>query len=429
MPHGFSFVQSALFSRAFALCVLFFAVGDSAGAPAEIKHPYARPLTSKTFDRTEKRRARGEYLVEGLLYCFTCHSDRDWSKPGAPPREGRKGAGHIFWERDGERLVAPNLTPDAKTGAGRWTDDMFARAIREGVGHDGRPLSPQMFYASFRALSEEDLASVVVYLRSLPPVPNALPHTKLTKEHSAQIAQSLKPLTTRVSVDASTPEKNGTYLITLADCAGCHSAWEAERMPGIFGGGNLTQLDGHGAFSANLTPHATGLTYNAETFVQVMRTGKWGALSPIMPWIAFSKLSDDDLRAIYAALRKVPPVAHAVANAGPPQWCEVCRQKHPLGSQNQLVQSKGVPVDRAILAQYVGHYQCDEIGDAVEIFQDGDSLKGRDGPMQFDLIATSDSSFLTPGWIAPIRFERDRTGRVVHMIESDIKDYVYVRLH
>ena len=66
-------------------------------------------------------------------------------------------------------IVAPNISLDAETGAGNWTDDMLARAIREGIGHDGRALFPLMPYQDFASLSDEDLASIIVYLRSLPP--------------------------------------------------------------------------------------------------------------------------------------------------------------------------------------------------------------------------------------------------------------------
>ncbi len=57
-----------------------------------------------------------------------------------------KGAGHI-WSSDKPGLVAPNITPDKETGAGNWTDDMLARAIREGISHEGRILDDQMFYS------------------------------------------------------------------------------------------------------------------------------------------------------------------------------------------------------------------------------------------------------------------------------------------
>ena len=77
------------------------------------------------------------------------------------------------------RVVAPNITPDPETGAGNWTDDELARAIREGVGHDGRVLFPVMPYQRFRSLSDEDLASIIVYLRALPPVRRQQPATEI----------------------------------------------------------------------------------------------------------------------------------------------------------------------------------------------------------------------------------------------------------
>ena len=66
-----------------------------------------------------------------------------------------------------------------ETGIGSWTDDEIARAIREGVSRDGTALFPIMPYESFRHMSDEDLTSVVVYLRSIPPVRNALARTAL----------------------------------------------------------------------------------------------------------------------------------------------------------------------------------------------------------------------------------------------------------
>ena len=68
---------------------------------------------------------------------------------------------------------------DPQTGAVTWTDDQLARAIREGIKHDGSTIFPLMPYFEFKTLSDEDLASVVVYLRSVPPVRNPLPASKI----------------------------------------------------------------------------------------------------------------------------------------------------------------------------------------------------------------------------------------------------------
>src|ERR1043165_7030693 len=75
-----------------------------------------RALTDRKFEVTPQRIARGKYLVDGVLGCFGCHTDTDWSKPGAPPKAGREGSGHVWADQDMPWLVAPNITPDKESG-------------------------------------------------------------------------------------------------------------------------------------------------------------------------------------------------------------------------------------------------------------------------------------------------------------------------
>lgn len=143
--------------------------------------PRARPLTSRVFERTPQRWARGQYIVEHEAACVDCHSPHEWTKHDAPILSGMEGAGQDMSILKGlpGRVVAPNLTPDFETGSGGWSDDAMARAIREGIGHDGRALFPLMPYENYRHMPDEDLASVVVFLRSLPAVRNPLPKTEI----------------------------------------------------------------------------------------------------------------------------------------------------------------------------------------------------------------------------------------------------------
>jgi hypothetical protein len=142
--------------------------------------PKARPLTTRTIERTPQRLERGRYIANALSGCVYCHSPHDWIASGTPYVPGQEGAGGVMpYAGLPGRVVAPNLIPDPETGAGTWSDDQFARAIREGIGHDGRALFPMMPYARYRNMPDEDVASVVVYLRSLPPVRNALPKTEI----------------------------------------------------------------------------------------------------------------------------------------------------------------------------------------------------------------------------------------------------------
>jgi hypothetical protein len=165
--------------------------------------PRARPLTNRTFERTPQRLERGRYIATALSGCIYCHSPHEWAAPGTPIVAGMEGAGEVepYADLPG-KIVAPNLTPDPETGAGTWSDDQLARAIREGVGHDGRALFPLMPYGRFRDMSDEDLASVVVYLRSLRAVRHELPETEIIFPVKYLIRNAPEPLTSPVTYDA-----------------------------------------------------------------------------------------------------------------------------------------------------------------------------------------------------------------------------------
>src|ERR1700730_10926113 len=96
---------------------------------------------------------RGKYLVESVTICFECHSDRDFSKPGWPIPPGRIGSGRILWgEGSPNQVIAPNITPDTATGIGKWSDAEVVRAIKDGIGKNGRLLNPEMPSRYFHSL-------------------------------------------------------------------------------------------------------------------------------------------------------------------------------------------------------------------------------------------------------------------------------------
>jgi hypothetical protein len=176
--------------------------------------PRARALTARKFESTPARLARGEYLVNAVADCMLCHAQHDWAAHDAPLVSGTLGSGQDMNLLKGlpGQVFAPNITPDAETGVGSWSDDQLARAIREGVGHDGRALFPFMPYPDYRVMSDEDLASVVVYLRSLPPIRKQRPATNLIFPVKYLIRSVPQPLDTPVpEADLSTPEKHGAY--------------------------------------------------------------------------------------------------------------------------------------------------------------------------------------------------------------------------
>lgn len=304
--------------------------------------PKTRPLTDRSFEATPARLERGRYLANAVYGCLACHSERDPDITGMPPFPDKVGAGTVF---DGGadlpgRLVCPNITPDKETGVGNYTDDMLARAIREGIAHDGHALFPLMPYGNYRDMPDEDLASVIVYLRTLAPVRNSLPKTEIIFPVKYLIRNAPQPITTTVAEpDLSTPVKRGEFLTRMASCADCHTPQERGQVkPGFEFAGGLLFNDKSGAvMAANITPDASGISYYDENlFIESIRTGKVKArtLSPIMPWYFYSSMTDEDLKAIFAYLRTLKPVKHTVDNTLPASDCRLCGMKHGGGERN-----------------------------------------------------------------------------------------------
>jgi cytochrome c553 len=296
----------------------------------------ARPLTSITFERTSIRLQRGQYLV-AVARCFSCHSETD---PQTDlPISQMIGAGttrQLMF-----RVTYPNITPDAQTGAGTWSDDMFRRAIREGVGHDGRALIPRLMpYQTFRYLSDEDVASIVVYLRSIAPVHHILPKTAIPFPLNLAVKGFPRPLRGPVPPpQRSDQSKRGEYLTRVGNCADCHETTDSHGHTLPYAGGQV--ISDHGekaAAAANLTPDPSGISYyDPNLFIRVMRTGHVGAreLAAAMPWRYFQSLSDEDLNDILAYLKTLRPVRHHVDNTEPVAYCKVCGKRHGGGELNR----------------------------------------------------------------------------------------------
>jgi mono/diheme cytochrome c family protein len=296
-----------------------------------------RALTSRRFEVTPARMQRGDYLVHAVMHCMGCHSKYD-GKANPPVLAAKEGSGQVLFEEGGFRLIAPNITSDPETGIGKWSDDAIARAIREGIAADGSTLFPVMPYEHFRDLSDEDLASIVVFLRSVPAAHSDLPANKIPFLFARLVQTVPRPVTTPVpEPDRTAPAKYGAYLVRMATCSDCHTPLDPKfnPIPGMeMAGGNPIEK---GVNSANLTPDPSGIGYYDEAlFVQTMRTGSVRArkLNFAMPWWMFRNMTDDDLKAVFAYLRTLKPVHHIVDNAEPPTQCKRCGQKHGLGDRN-----------------------------------------------------------------------------------------------
>lgn len=220
--------------------------------------------------------------------CAGCHS-----------ADGRLPlTGHDFFGAGGPpigTLWAPNLTP-AHLAA--WSDGEIVRAIREGVGRDGRTLLV-MPSATFRNLSDADVLALVAYLRSQLSVGEISPPRQISAVGAILLVLSpdffsaQPPLVEPITAPPRGPTAAyGGYLVSI-ECQGCH-------------GGNLAGGQGGPLPAPNLTTLPQRLT--AEEFVTLLRTGFFPDGSPIssnMPVSYLEKLSDADFRAIYAHLERL----------------------------------------------------------------------------------------------------------------------------
>ena len=305
--------------------------------------PRARPLTDRTFERTPERIERGRYLANAVSPCIGCHSEIDWTG-GFVLKAGLEGSGRSWAEEGIPWLSAPNLTPDPETGAGAWTDDMIARAVREGIGHDGRALFPLMLYHLFRYMADEDLAAIVVYLRSIPAVRKQLPPPEIPCPVNRFINAVPEPLTEPVPLpDRRDQVAYGDYLVRIGVCRDCHTPMDdqGQVIPEMeFAGGFMMINPNDHVASANITQDASGIPYYTEDlFLEMMRTGmvRSRKLNNYMPWQMYGQQIDEDLKAMFAYLKTIPGVAHRVDNTQPPTACPRCGLTHGGGNTNKPV--------------------------------------------------------------------------------------------
>lgn len=116
--------------------------------------------------------ARGRYLTT-VLGCGDCHTPGTFY--GAPDTTRRLAGSEVGWKGPWGVSYPRNLTPDAATGIGGWSEEQIVAAVRTGIRPDGRQLLPPMPWPDFAALTDEDAYSVARYLKSLPAVSHQVP--------------------------------------------------------------------------------------------------------------------------------------------------------------------------------------------------------------------------------------------------------------
>ncbi|MBI5370856.1 MAG: c-type cytochrome [Sphingobacteriales bacterium] len=282
-------------------------------------------------DSLAKAVERGGYLANHVAACIHCHSKRDFSKFSGPVVPGTEGGGggvfdHNILDAIPGTLFSRNITPDRETGIGAWTDEEVLRAITQGINKNGDTLFPIMPYPHYNRMAKEDLLNIIAYIRTLKPINNKVPPRQLMIPISmAYPAQALQPsVDSNVRPPESDPVKYGEYLVTMGDCVTCHTPFNKGQLDfsRMYAGGNTFTVPNFKVTSANLTPDsATGLgTWTEERFLNkftLYREEKNYNIDPgkknsIMPLSDYAGMEDKDLKAIYAYLRTVKPVANKV---------------------------------------------------------------------------------------------------------------------
>jgi hypothetical protein len=226
-------------------------------------------------------------------------------------------------------VQAQNITPDPETGIGRWTDGEVIRAIREGVDKDGQALFPQMPYPYFRSMSDEDVRSVVAYMRTLKPIRHPIPPRRLDFPVNFLVKGAPRPVDGPVGMPDPALDHlgYGKYMVTIAGCQECHTAHDnrGQLVPGREFAGGWVMLGPWGkVVTANITsdPDAYCGRATKDEFIGRFKsfeslTGERSPIAPkgrntIMPWLAYSGMTQEDLGAIYDYLKTLPPIKNKV---------------------------------------------------------------------------------------------------------------------
>jgi mono/diheme cytochrome c family protein len=239
---------------------------------------------------------RGRYLVDHLMGCKECH--------------GPDLGGKLVMDNGAMgQWYATNLTKGSGSRTADFSPTDWARALRHGVGKDGRRLL-LMPSEDYVALSDADIGSVIAYVLSLPPVNR--PHQPI---HLGPIAKGLiatgkiafayDKINHSAKPPAATEGPTRDWgAVLIGSCTGCHG-------PNL-SGGKIPGGDPKWPDAANISPDkSSGIgSWSFDQFSTAMRTGKRPDGSDVrapMPWQAYAGMKPDDLTAIWQYIQSAPP--------------------------------------------------------------------------------------------------------------------------
>jgi mono/diheme cytochrome c family protein len=241
--------------------------------------------------------------------CAACHT----AKGGQP------FAGGGALETPFGTLLSPNITPDAETGIGGWTDDQFVEALRNGIGHGGIHLYPAMPYTYYTKMTRADLIAIRAYLDTVQPVRNEVHANQLPfpfNQRETMIGWNRLYFSSgefKPDPGRSAEWNRGAYLVEGAEhCGLCHTP------KNVMGGDENSQAM-HGSMLQNwYAPDITGNRrvgvgdWTVDDIALYLKTGRNRydiASGPMADAVTHSTshLADVDLRAIAVYLKDFPP--------------------------------------------------------------------------------------------------------------------------
>jgi mono/diheme cytochrome c family protein len=137
--------------------------------------PFPYPTAPIAAPESKDPVAFGRYLADGLLDCYSCHSadfkTNNYFEPAKSP--GYYGGGNMLLDASGQQIYSANITPDAETGIGSWTEAQFLRAVKGAFRPNGTPILYPM--AGYVDMTDEEARAIFAYLRTVPPIHKTRP--------------------------------------------------------------------------------------------------------------------------------------------------------------------------------------------------------------------------------------------------------------
>ncbi|WP_115719512.1 c-type cytochrome [Gallaecimonas mangrovi] len=276
----------------------------------DLHKSYPESQQNLTGDALKAQVARGKYLATASD-CVACHT---------APKGGKPFAGGYPIDTPFGTILSSNITSDKSTGIGSWTQEQFDRAVRHGKGSHGY-LYPAMPYNAYARLTDQDLADIWAYMKTVPAVQNKVVENQLPFPYNQRWLLGgwnllfFHASTFTPQAGKSAAYNRGAYLVEgPGHCAACHTAKNAlgGDSSATLQGGNLS-----GWHAPDLTPNPhTGLgNWTTADIAQYLKTGAGHnsvATGPMAEAVHNSTqfLTDSDLNAIATYLKAQPASDH-----------------------------------------------------------------------------------------------------------------------